>query len=114
MHRRQAILILIAALCAPASDFSGESAYEFTRKVVSIGPRPSNSPGMARQQALMLATLRSAGARVEQDRFSPRTPLGLMPMMNIVARFPGTSGRAIVVSGHYDTKILPNFVGAND
>jgi glutaminyl-peptide cyclotransferase len=35
-------------------------------------------------------------------------------MKNIVARFPGTSGRAVVFTGHYDTKILPGFVGAND
>ena len=37
-------------------------------------------------------------------------------MANIIARFPGQSGRAVVFSGHYDTKYLPdiNFVGAND
>jgi Zn-dependent M28 family amino/carboxypeptidase len=113
MHRRQAILILLALRVA-AADFSGESAFELTRKAVSFGPRPSNSPAMAKQQAWMFAALKATGAKIEQDRFSPMTPLGLTPMMNLIARFHGASGRVIVVSGHYDTKILPGFVGAND
>ena len=37
-------------------------------------------------------------------------------MRNIIAKFPGHSGRAVVVTGHFDTKPMPgqNFVGAND
>ena len=37
-------------------------------------------------------------------------------MKNIIARFPGRSGKAIVITGHYDTKSMPGtyFVGAND
>ena len=37
-------------------------------------------------------------------------------MSNIIARFPGTSERAVVVSGHYDTYHRDGlrFVGAND
>ena len=37
-------------------------------------------------------------------------------MANIIAKFPGTSGRAIAVTGHYDTKRIPMvaFLGAND
>src|SRR5262249_34075790 len=32
------------------------------------------------------------------------------------AKFPGKSGKAIVITGHYDTKLFPGrkFVGAND
>jgi len=37
-----------------------------------------------------------------------------MPMENIIAKFPGKSGRAIAVTGHYDTKKMADFVGAND
>jgi Zn-dependent M28 family amino/carboxypeptidase len=51
---------------------------------------------------------------VEVDAFTAATPAGGVGMKNIVARFPGTSGRAIVISGHYDTKRLDSFVGAND
>ncbi len=35
-------------------------------------------------------------------------------MRNLIARVPGKSGKAIVISGHYDTKLMPGFVGAND
>jgi hypothetical protein len=35
-------------------------------------------------------------------------------MKNIICKFAGKSGRAIVFSGHYDTKTIPGFVGAND
>jgi Zn-dependent M28 family amino/carboxypeptidase len=37
-------------------------------------------------------------------------------MKNLIARFPGSSGKAVVFSGHYDTKVMPasGFVGAND
>ena len=37
-------------------------------------------------------------------------------MSNVILKFPGTSGKAVVISGHYDTKRIPllHFVGAND
>jgi Zn-dependent M28 family amino/carboxypeptidase len=35
-------------------------------------------------------------------------------MKNILCKFAGTSGKAIVFSGHYDTKTIDGFVGAND
>jgi Zn-dependent M28 family amino/carboxypeptidase len=37
-------------------------------------------------------------------------------MVNIIARFPGKSGRAVVLTGHYDTKKMAGvrFVGADD
>lgn len=37
-------------------------------------------------------------------------------MRSIIAKFPGQSGRAIVITGHFDTKPMPGriFVGAND
>lgn len=50
------------------------------------------------------------------DSFTGQTPNGPVPMANIIVKFPGTSGKAIVVSGHYDTKRIPmvKFIGAND
>ncbi len=37
-------------------------------------------------------------------------------MGNIILKLPGTSGKVVVVSGHYDTKRIPmvHFIGAND
>ncbi len=50
------------------------------------------------------------------DNFRASTPLGPIPMQNIIARFRGASGRIQAVTGHYDTKMMPGtyFVGAND
>jgi Zn-dependent M28 family amino/carboxypeptidase len=117
MHRAKAILIILAAtLALPAAEFSGESALEFTRKVVELGPRDPGTKAHAAMQRLILAELGKHGCQVIEDRFTADTPKGPVRMMNIIAKFPGESGQAIVVSGHYDTKELPgmNFVGAND
>lgn len=37
-------------------------------------------------------------------------------MTNIIVKFPGTSGNAVAITGHYDTKriAMVHFVGAND
>lgn len=121
MHRKTFFLILTLAAALPAlsaqpADFSGASALEFTRKIVAFGPRPPGSAAMRKQQAFLLAQLKLRRCEVSEDAFTAATPAGRLPMRNIVARFPGTSGRAVVITGHYDTKIMPgiSFVGAND
>jgi Zn-dependent M28 family amino/carboxypeptidase len=71
---------------------------------------------MDKQRGWIFATLRRLGVTVQEDRFMAATPDGPMTMVNMIAKFPGVSGRVVVISGHYDTKIMPgiNFVGAND
>jgi glutaminyl-peptide cyclotransferase len=116
MHRAKALLILAFAAAALGAEFSGESAMSFARKAVSFGPRPPASQGIRNMQAWLVGKLRALPCEVQEDNFKSDTPLGAMAMKNIIARFPGTSGRAVVFSGHYDTKLFPgrNFVGAND
>ena len=47
--------------------------------------------------------------------FAAQTPHGTVAMTNLIARKAGLSGRAVAITGHTDTKILPvRFVGAND
>ncbi len=116
--RSPAILVL-AAIClsnlwgAPP-DFSGERALEYTRKAVAFGPRPPGSPAIKQLQTYILAQIHSHGATVTTDDFTATTPKGNIGMRNIIAHFPGKSGKVIVISGHYDTKLLPGFLGAND
>ena len=99
-----------------AADFSGASALEYTRRVVAFGPRPPGSPAIEKLQVYILAEARARGAAVEEDGFIAQTPVGSIAMKNLIARFRGTSGRAVVITGHYDTKRMPEirFVGAND
>lgn len=118
MHRKAFFLILFClTLAAPRSqarDFSGARALEFTRQATSFGPRPPDSPAIKKLQAYIERQLRLSGCELREDRFSGQTPHGPVPMKNLLCRFPGKSGKAIVYSGHYDTKTEPNFVGAND
>ena len=108
------VLAVILTVSARASDFSGSRALEQTRRAVSFGPRPPGSPAIRNLRAYMEAQLRTLHCQVKEDVFIARTPDGPVEMRNIIARFPGSSGRALVVTGHYDTKKQPRFVGAND
>jgi Zn-dependent M28 family amino/carboxypeptidase len=110
------LLTLLAAGAAMAADFSGASALDYTRRVVAFGPRPPGSPAIGKLQAYILAEARARGAEVEEDGFTAQTPAGSIAMKNLIARFPGTSGRTVVITGHYDTKRMTEirFVGAND
>ncbi len=109
-----ALLACFLAATAPAKTFSGTAALAHTAKAVSFGPRPDGSPAIARLRQYIRQQLAGSGCQVTADRFTAQTPDGPLPMENIIARFPGKSGRAIAISGHYDTKKMPNFVGAND
>jgi glutaminyl-peptide cyclotransferase len=108
--------ILIYALAAPlmASDFSGARALEWTAKAVALGPRPPATPAIARLQSMIREELKIHGWQTSEDTFTANTPVGSVVMRNIIAKLPGKSGRSIVFSGHYDSKPMPNFVGAND
>ena len=96
--------------------FSGASALAFSVRAVSFGQRPSGSDAISKLRAWIVNETKRSGAAVSLDSFNAFTPAGSVPMANVIARFPGTSGKAIVITGHYDTKRMPlvNFVGAND
>src|SRR5579871_4259086 len=115
MHRTQALLILVACT-AWAADFSGSSALEFTRKAVAFGQRPPGSPANKKLQAYIESQLKTLHCQTAFDAFIAQTPGGPVAMRTIIAKFPGQSGRAIVITGHFDTKPMPGrvFVGAND
>ncbi len=115
MHCSKALLILLAST-AGAADFSGASALEFTRQAVAFGPRPPGSAANHKLQAYIEAQLKKLRCQISFDAFTADTPAGPVAMRNIIARFPGTTSRAIVITGHFDTKPMPGrgFVGAND
>lgn len=115
MHRIQAATAVILMACASyAAEFSGASAFSYTQKAVAFGPRPSGSDANSKLREFIKGELRKSGAKLIDDRFQATAPHGPVAMENVIARFPGTSGRAIAVTGHFDTKLMPGFVGAND
>jgi len=118
MQKKKAVLtlVLLAATSARAAEFSGAEALAFTKRLVAFGPRPSGSDEIRKAQAYIAGELKALGCQVIQDDFTSRTPLGPTAMKNIIARFPGKSGKVVAITGHYDTKSMPGtfFVGAND
>jgi glutaminyl-peptide cyclotransferase len=94
--------------------FDGAQAFEHVRKLVEIGPRPPGSEGIHRAQAYIISQLKGFGCPVEEHVFHGSTPLGDIPMKNIIAKIPGTGSGIVLFTTHYDTIRLPNFVGADD
>ncbi len=96
--------------------FRGSIAFADTKKAVSYGERPSGSEAIARLREWIISELKPLKGQLSLDSFTGQTPTGPVPMVNVVYKFPGASGKAIVVTGHYDTKRIPmmHFVGAND
>ena len=94
--------------------FDGKLAYGHVVKQVSFGPRPAGSQAIAQAQDYITSQLSSFGCTVDTDSFSADTPAGRLPMKNIVAKIQGERAGIILLTTHYDTKKLDNFVGADD
>jgi len=103
---------------APPADktggFDGKRAYDQVVKQVSFGPRPAGSPAILQLQDYLLGELKSYGCAVDTDNFSADTPVGRVPMKNILVKIPGEKPGIILLGTHYDTKKMDNFVGADD
>ncbi|HYL86111.1 MAG TPA: M28 family peptidase [Candidatus Angelobacter sp.] len=101
----------------PASQtggFDGRRAYGLVAKQVSFGPHPSGSPAIAKLQDFLQSELKGYGCTVETDNFTADTPIGRLPMKNIVVKIPGEKPGVILLGTHYDTLLKDNFVGADD
>ena len=104
------LLALLASASARPSDgarvnrFDERAAWTFLKRQVELGPRPAGSAA-SRQLAEILR------ASIPRGRYQT-VPGGLR---NVIGTVRGRNPRRVVVIGaHYDTKDLPNFVGAND
>jgi hypothetical protein len=109
-------LLLCAPLAVPAqTHFNGAKALEYARQFAAIGPRWPTGPGHVKAEAFLRAHFRHD--QLEEDTFTANTPIGLVPMHNFIARFPGKKNGVIVLATHYETNYWLrniNFVGAND
>jgi Zn-dependent M28 family amino/carboxypeptidase len=114
------IFLVVGTLPAqhsPVPRFSGTAALQATRAVTALGPRPSGSEAHRKLQALIVNRVQSYGCKVEKQPFTAQTPAGPLPMTNLIVRIPGRAAtRSVVLTGHYDTKLMSGqqFVGAND
>jgi len=108
------LALVVALLATPAlvpsaqasktDRFDEQRAWSWLVRQVELGPRPAGSPAL-RQLAEQLKAALPRGA-------FQNVPGGLR---NVVGFVRGKDpSRYVVVGAHYDTKDIPNFVGAND
>ena len=128
MMPRRTILRLVLGLspvmfaCLALSRTAGPAIFDADRaladveKLVGFGPRPAGSDAHRRAQEYLLDQLRSTGLEIRRDDFTAETPVGPVPMSNLIAVRQGTTDKMLVFAGHYDTKRFDDFafLGAND
>ena len=116
---------LLAVCCAPAhaaanSGVSGAAVLRVTQQYIDAAPkRFVGSPGHQRAEDFIRAHFAPEVAKHDYvtDDFVAQTPIGSVPMHNIIVKFPGRKDGIIVLASHYETNYPLrdiNFVGAND
>ena len=94
--------------------FDGRRAYTHVARLVAIGPRSPGTEGIRKAREYIRSELQGFGCKVETDNFHASTIIGSVAMENIVVNITGESPNVILLTTHYDTKRMENFVGAND
>lgn len=100
----------------PALKFDSSRAYEHLRRQVGFGPRPAGSAALAQTRQYLLSELKAAGIEAREQAFTADTPIGRIPMVNVIATIPGRRSDRIILGSHFDTKLERRFrfVGASD
>jgi Peptidase family M28 len=112
----------------PANPLDGQRAFSYLHELCAIGPRPSGSPGMEKQQALVKEHFEKLGGKVSFQPFRANNPLGggKVSFANVIAEWHPERKERILLGAHYDTRPLPDrdpdpvkrqsgvFLGAND
>ena len=124
-----ALLALSTAVCVGAPDqrsaaqapaasqaFDSGKAFEHLKQMVALGPRPAGSAALKLTRAYITRQMAASGLTVTEQTFTADTPVGKVPMVNLVVKLPGRRTDRILFTGHYDTKPLKGevFVGASD
>ncbi len=112
----------------PNNPLDAHRAYGYLLELCAIGPRPSGSVGMRKQQELLEDFFKKAGGRVTMQHFRADNPLGGddVPMANIIVEWHPERKERILLCTHYDTRPHADrdidavkrrdgvFLGAND
>jgi len=103
------------------ADQIAHKAYSHTETILGFGHRQPESSGLAKSRAYVIAELKKHGWTSVEQKLKAKTPKGGVHFSNIIARYapnPGQNPWSRVVTGvlaaHIDSKILPNFLGADD
>ena len=105
--------------------YSGSRAGGYLKQLCDLGPRPSGSLGMQRQQELLQQFFTNQGATVTFQTFQIRHPENGsdIRMANLIASWHPNRPKRYLICAHYDTRPYPDqdrrnrrgrFIGAND
>jgi len=111
-------------LVIPAA-YDADRAFSYLKQICDLGPRPSATPAMQRQQQLLRDFFEKRGAKVELQTFNVRHPETgqSVELGNLIARWNPSRPKRFLLCAHYDTRPFPDrdpvnpkgrFVGAND
>jgi Zn-dependent M28 family amino/carboxypeptidase len=105
-----------ADVLAAAAGFNRGRAFEDLQHLVDLGPRPPGSEALQRAREYIAQQLSTAGVETWDDTFVATTPVGNVPMTNVIGALRGESATVVILAGHYDTATIDGvrFVGAND
>jgi hypothetical protein len=105
--------------------FDGQRAYDYLKAVCELGPRPTGSPGMAAQQAMLVEHFEQQGGQVTLQKFRARHPVSgeATELANLIVQWHPDRQERVLLCAHYDTRPYPDrdsrrprgtFIGAND
>ncbi len=105
--------------------YDADRAYSYLLQICDLGPRPSATPAMRRQQEILTEFFEQRGAAVELQRFDVRHPQtgDAVELANLIASWHPQRPKRFLLCAHYDTRPFPDrdphnprgrFVGAND
>jgi hypothetical protein len=113
------------ATAEPAIQLDERRAFGYLEEVCKIGPRPSASEGMTKQQDLIVDHFTKLGAQVGRQDFNTAHPKKGTPvrMTNLIVSWHPQAKERVLLCCHYDTRPFPDrdqdrpkgpFIGAND
>lgn len=107
---------------------NAKRAFGYLTQLCKLGPRPSGSVGMTKQQAMLTRYFEELGGKVTRQEFLIRHPLNgkRVRCANLIVEWNPDTADRVLLCAHYDTRPFPDrdpnplrrrsgtFLGAND
>jgi hypothetical protein len=93
------------------SEFDAERVFADLKRLVSFGPRLPGSHPLEQSREFIFGEISTAGAAVDLGSFTASTPLGSIPMTNLVAKIFGTSSAVVITILPFPPPFLADTAG---
>ena len=86
-------------------NFSADSAYRFTEKLLTFGPRNMGAKGHETAKKWLISTFKQYGATVTEQNFKDKAYTGLaFDGTNIIAQFRPENPNRVMLAAHWDSR----------